>query len=113
MCLSALVSRQLCRLAIAPILLLVLTACAQQRQPGYYQTAPAGTASDAMHRAQGSSELIAPAQIQLGFGDNKPAKPTQAEAAQAAQAGDTPAAPAGGQPAPAALADTHTFLGTV
>ncbi len=106
--LSAHAIRRSYRLALVPALLILLGACAQQREAGYYQPAPAGTASDALHRAQGGTEVIAPSQIKLGFGADTQDKPeTQAQDAAATGA---PAAPT---PAPAPLAATHTYLGTV
>ncbi|MER1967548.1 copper resistance protein NlpE N-terminal domain-containing protein [Castellaniella sp. GW247-6E4] len=106
---SAHATRRLYRRALAPALLILLGACAQQREPGYYQPAAAGTASDAMHRAQGGTDIVAPAQIQLGFGPDTRGNPPQAGGRDSA---DTPAAqtPAA---TPAPLADTHTYLGTV
>lgn len=104
---SAHAIRRSYRLALVPALLVLLGACAQQRESGYYQSAPAGTASDAMHRAQGGSDIIAPSQIQLGFGPDTQRKP----AAQGEAPAEAPApAPA---PTPAPLAATHTYLGTV
>uniref|UniRef100_UPI00334100FB copper resistance protein NlpE N-terminal domain-containing protein n=1 Tax=Castellaniella defragrans TaxID=75697 RepID=UPI00334100FB len=91
-------------LALACALMVMLTACAQQRESGYYQPAPAGTASDAMHRAQGNTSVIAPSQIQLGFGQDAQRKPAEDQA---------PADTAATTPAPAPLAATHTYLGTV
>lgn len=105
----SILARRRFRLALAPALLILLAACAQQRQPGYYQPAPAGTASDAMHRAQGGKDVIAPSQVQLGFGPSTQARPDQAGQADTTAA---PVAPAG-EALPTPLADTHTYLGTV
>jgi len=108
----ALATRRPYRLALAPALLILLAACAQQREPGYYQPAPGGTVSDAMHRAQGGTQVVAPSQIQLGFGPNTQRKPAQA-GGQDQAAADAPAAAPAAEPAPAPLAETHTYLGTV
>lgn len=85
------------------LLIMLLSACAQQRQPGYYDTPRESTQSDAIHRAQGNDVSSAPSQIQLGFGDQsaKPAAPAASESAAPASV------------IPAALAQPHTFLGTV
>lgn len=79
----------------------MLLGCAQQREPGYYETPRESSQSDAIQRAKGDSSNRTPGQLQLGFGD-------QAQT----PAADSPAAPA--TPAiPPQLAETHTFLGTV
>lgn len=96
------------RLALVPALVILLAACAQQREAGYYQPAPAGTASDAMHRAQGGTEVVAPSQIKLGFGPDAQARspdPTSESAAATTAPASTPT--------PAPLSATHTYLGTV
>ena len=106
-------------------LLALLAACAQQREPGFYDVGRDDTVSDARHRAQGDAGTVAPAQLQFGFGanDQKPAPADGAANAQPAvsgsAAGTAPAAPATptGQPslvnAPQALKETRTYLGTV
>jgi hypothetical protein len=98
-------------------LLVLLGACAQQREPGYYDTPRGSTASDALQRAQGESGAVAPAQLQLGFGNQQtaPAAAPARPAAQAGAAGGAPqaAATAARRDVPQALADTRTYLGTI
>ena len=96
--------RRLLTTGVTPVLLVMLLgACAQQRQPGYYDTPRESTQSDALHRAQGNAAPSAPSQIQLGFGDE-----TQKPTAQT-----TPDSAAQTNIIPPALAQPHTFLGTV
>ncbi|CAM5219629.1 Copper resistance protein NlpE OS=Castellaniella defragrans OX=75697 GN=HNR28_001478 PE=4 SV=1 [Castellaniella defragrans] len=99
-------------------LLTLLSACAQQRQPGYYDVPRENTTSDALHRAQGQNGPTAPSQLQFGFGaqNQKPSSATDTgnTAAAAAGAGSTAAAPAAARNAvPQALTQTRTYLGTV
>lgn len=96
--------RRLFTVGVAPVLLVTLLgACAQQRQPGYYDTPRESTQSDAIHRAQGNDVSSAPSQIQLGFGDES-TKPT---------ASATPESSIPTHAIPSALAQPHTFLGTI
>lgn len=96
--------RRLLTTGVTPVLLVMLLgACAQQRQPGYYDTPRESTQSDALQRAQGNATPSAPSQIQLGFGDE-----SQKPAAQA-----TPDSVAQTSAIPHPLAQPHTFLGTV
>ncbi|MGB3742039.1 MAG: hypothetical protein WA968_08280 [Castellaniella sp.] len=105
-------------------LVVLLGACAQQREPGYYDSPRESTASDAMQRAQGGTRGQAPAQLQLGFGQNQATDTQAAQAQTDTNIGDTPAAtettPAqasstrtAGRQTPDMLADTRTYLGTV
>ncbi|WP_345796937.1 hypothetical protein [Castellaniella sp. MT123] len=110
-------------------LLILLGACAQQREPGYYDTPRGDTRSDALHRAQGGASTVAPAQLQLGFGNQnqKPAPETpNASSSNASQAaGAEPgavAAPGATAPGtapqtrgdiPQVLKETKTYLGTI
>ncbi len=99
-------------------LIVLLSACAQQREPGYYDTPRGDTLSDARHRAQGGDNTVAPAQLQLGFGRDtgKPATESAAPAAAAQSAGpaDSTATPTATPRAlPSMLADTRTYLGTI
>lgn len=105
-------------------LLVLLGACTQQNQPGYYDTPRENTVSDALHRAQGDAGTVAPSQLQLGFGaqSRKPANgaagaPEGAPGTtppQAAAAAGAPAAAAGPRSGmPEALRETRTYLGTV
>lgn len=82
---------------------MLLGACAQQRQAGYYDTPRESTQSDALHRAQGNAAPTAPSQIQLGFGEDTQKPTAQASANPATQA----------DALPRQLAQPHTFLGTV
>lgn len=91
-------------------LLSLLAACAQQKQPGYYDTPHDSTMSDALHQAQGRNVGAAPAQLQLGFGGQ------DQKAEKAGKQGASEAAAEKPQPAPAlppALAETRTYLGTI
>ncbi len=102
-------------------LLALLAACAQQREPGFYDVSRGDTVSDARHRAQGDAGTVAPAQLQFGFGSDsqkKPAPESDAGAARPAGAGaaDTAgqsARPAGPGNTPQELAETRTYLGTI
>lgn len=96
-------------------LLVLLGACAQQREPGYYDTPRGSTASDALQRAQGESGAVAPAQLQLGFGNQQPATAARPAAPAGADAGASQeaAATAARRDVPQALADTRTYLGTI
>src|SRR5690606_11385802 len=89
-------------------LLALLAACAQQREPGFYEVSRGDTASDARHRAQGGADTVAPSQLQFGFGaDNqKKAAPADDGAGQSAPS-------AGPAAAPQELAETRTYLGTI
>lgn len=102
--LSASTFRRLIATGVTPVALVILLgACAQQREPGYYDVPRESTQSDALQRAQGNAAPSAPSQIQLGFGDDKQ-KPAPA----------APAAPTGlAHAVPHPLAEPHTFLGTV
>lgn len=81
--------------------LFLLGACAQQSDPSYYDTGRASTQTDARHRAQGNGNVIAPSQLQLGFGDTKKANNNQQER------------PVAQMPVPDNMADTRTYLGTI
>ncbi|WP_237173278.1 copper resistance protein NlpE N-terminal domain-containing protein [Paracandidimonas lactea] len=101
----AMPSRLLRTSITAATLLLALAACAQSRAPGYYDTGRESTQSDAQLSAQGGHYTQAPAQIQLGFGNQRgelAAKQGQAQA-EAAPAAATPRE----------LAEAKTYLGTV
>ena len=92
--------------AATALAVLAVAGCAQQREPGYYETGRESTTGDATYRAQGNNER-APSQIQLGFGRDAKAPPaappTEGElAAEAARA-------ATARP----LIEPKTFLGTV
>ena len=79
-------------------LLALLAACAQQREPGFYDVSRGDTASDARHRAQGDADTVATAQLQFGFGadsQKKPAAGNDAGAGAADTAGQPAARPAG------------------
>jgi len=93
-------------------LLVLLGACAQQREPGYYDTPRGSTASDALQRAQGESGTVAPAQLQLGFG-NQQADTAPAAAGAADGASQAATSTAARRDVPQALADTRTYLGTI
>ncbi|WP_066456797.1 hypothetical protein [Castellaniella caeni] len=110
------------------LLLVVLSACAQQREPGYYDTPRESTMTDALHRAQGSADTTAPSQLQFGFGTQeqkaKPASPAPAQAAPASAEAHPVHATASGAAAPTTaapprpglpqeLAETKTYLGTL
>lgn len=107
-------------------LLILLGACAQQREPGYYDTPRGSTMSDALHRAQGDAGTVAPSQLQLGFGSQQAAPaaaagaPTSASPAAGAQPETTSAQGAAGSQAarvrgdtPKILTETKTYLGTI
>ncbi|MGB6242392.1 MAG: hypothetical protein WBF69_07900 [Castellaniella sp.] len=97
-------------------LIVLLSACAQQRAPGYYDTPRDSTVSDARQRAQGDSAAQAPSQLQLGFGGQAQASSaagSQSDASAGAGAGAAPAASTARQNLPQALADTRTYLGTI
>lgn len=83
--------------AFACSAVLLLGACAQQSEPGYYEQSRASTATDARHRAQGNGS-IAPSQLQIGFGQT--------------QAVETENSPVAHKNIPANLSDTRTYLGT-
>lgn len=89
----------------AALLALAMAGCAQQKPAGYYAVQHDTTAADAQQNAQGRSGMRAPSQIQLGFGQDQPAKPVAQEEAAAAQ--NEPVIKA--RP----LAEARTFLGTV
>ncbi|OXR50801.1 hypothetical protein PuT2_02770 [Pusillimonas sp. T2] len=87
---------------LAVISAVALAGCAKQQSPGYYETGPESTLSDAQSQAQGRNGQRAPSQLQLGFGDTaeKPtAQPTES-APRAAAASIRP------------LLEPKTFLGT-
>lgn len=86
-------------------LLALLAACAQQQEPGYYETGRGSTESDALHRARGNGSTVAPAQLQLGFGE-------QSRAALPEAAEDVVPAPGSGA-TPGVLAEARTYLGTL
>src|SRR5690606_22221762 len=87
----------------AALLALAMTGCAQ-KPAGYYAVQHDTTAADAQQNAQGRDGIQAPSQIQLGFGNNQPARPIAgAEEAQS----NEPVIRA--RP----LAEARTFLGTV
>jgi hypothetical protein len=86
-----------------------LAGCAQQRQPGYYEPAHESTQTDARGQAQGRDSRQAPAQLQLGFGDNQKAEPAKTDDTTKAAA----PAPTPGPTTIRPLAEAKTFLGTV
>lgn len=88
----------------AALLTLAMAGCAQQQPAGYYSVQHDTTAADAQQNAQGRGGMQAPSQIQLGFGENQPAKPLAAEEAAAQNEPVIKARP---------LAEARTFLGTV
>jgi hypothetical protein len=94
-------------------LLALLGACAQQQQPGYYETPRENTTADALQRAQGGN-AAAPSQLQFGFGAQtaKPSAPAPESAPAAARASGAAAGASRG-PVPQALTETRTYLGTV
>lgn len=96
-------------------LLALLAACAQQREPGFYDVPRGDTTSDARHRAQGDAGTVAPAQLQFGFGADSQKKPTQENGAGAGAADATgqQARPAAAGNIPRELAETRTYLGTI
>ncbi|MGB5806073.1 hypothetical protein [Castellaniella sp.] len=101
-------------------LLALLAACAQQREPGFYDVARGDTVSDARHRAQGDAGTVAPAQLQFGFGADSQKKPaSDSSAAQPAGPGTSDAAGQAAHPAsmgkqiPQELTETRTYLGTI
>lgn len=97
-------------------LFVLLAACAQQRQPGYYETPRENTVSDALHRAQSADAGVAPAQLQFGFGASQKVTTGAASAAAGSQAASgTAAAPAATRNTaiPASLSETRTYLGTI
>ncbi len=103
-------------------LLALLAACAQQREPGFYDVPRGDTVSDARHRAQGNAGTVAPAQLQFGFGtDSQKQTAPDAGTASAVSGAASDAAGAAGQTAlsaapggmPQALAETRTYLGTL
>lgn len=98
----------------------MLAACAQQRQPGYYETPRENTVSDALHRAQNADASTAPSQLQFGFGSQQKKVTTAGGPAQATPAGqpagtgEAAAAPAARTTAiPENLSETRTYLGTI
>jgi hypothetical protein len=98
--------RRLLTTGVTPVLLVMLLgACAEQRQPGYYDTPRESTRTDARYRGQGDAAPSAPSQIQLGFGDE-----TKKPSGQSAPA---PAASTSASATPQPLIQPHTFLGTV
>lgn len=102
--LPVLTLRRLFTTGVTPVLLVMLLgACAQQRQSGYYDVPRDSTQSDALQRAQGYATPSAPSQIQLGFGDELQKPAAQAKPGAAAQT----------TAVPHQLAQPHTFLGTV
>lgn len=83
---------------------LLLSACVQMQQPGYYNLPAASSATDALAQAEGAyatQAVRAPSQIQFGL---NPSAPTQQQAG--ATQTTTASAPA---PAPAAAAPTDTL----
>ncbi|MFC4297678.1 hypothetical protein ACFO0J_06455 [Castellaniella hirudinis] len=96
-------------------LLALLAACAQQREPGYYDVSRGDTTSDARHRAQGDAGTVAPSQLQFGFGNDPQKKQAQENnaAAGASDAAAPSARPAGSGNLPQELTDTRTYLGTI
>lgn len=96
--------RRLLTVGVMPVVLVMLLgACAQQRQPGYYDTPPESTQSDALHRAQGNVASSAPSQIQFGFGDSTQKTTPSAAPNSAVQA----------IAVPRQLTQPQTFLGTI
>ena len=86
------------------LLALAMAGCAQQKPAGYYDVAHDTTEADAHQNAQGRHGNQAPSQIQLGFGDNQPARPIGAQEASTQKEPVIRARP---------LAEARTFLGTV
>lgn len=86
----------------AAALALFLAGCAQQQPAGYYDVQRDTTSADARQQAQGRNSAQAPSQIQLGFGDNQPARPIGQQPQEAEPV--IKARP---------LAEPRTFLGTV
>ncbi|MFA7437459.1 copper resistance protein NlpE N-terminal domain-containing protein [Castellaniella sp.] len=92
------------------VLLGLLAACAQQSEPGYYETPRGSTQTDAADRARGDGAgTVAPSQLQFGFGQQQAQAPSQA--AESGQA-EAPVRTAR-QALPAELADTRSYLGTI
>ena len=86
----------------------IVAGCAKQQAPGYYETGPESTLSDAQHQAQGRTIQRAPSQLQLGFGEAKEKATTETPAATPA----TEAAPTYKAPTIRPLREAKTFLGT-
>ncbi|NYT58075.1 copper resistance protein NlpE N-terminal domain-containing protein [Alcaligenaceae bacterium] len=86
----------------ATLLAFFLAGCAQQQTAGYYDVQRDTTSADARQQAQGRNSAQAPSQIQLGFGDNQPARPIGQEPQETEVV--IKARP---------LAEARTFLGTV
>lgn len=96
-------------LAILVISALMVAGCAKQQTPGYYETGPESTLSDAQHQAQGRTIQRAPSQLQLGFGETSVSAVPGAPAAP----GASETAPASGKDATIRpLREAKTFLGT-
>ncbi|WP_343838155.1 hypothetical protein [Castellaniella ginsengisoli] len=93
-------------------LLALLAACAQQREPGFYDVPRGDTVSDARHRAHGDAGTVAPAQLQFGFGADSQKKAAPDDGAAQAAPGQE-ATPANAGATPQALAETRTYLGTI
>lgn len=105
------------RVAAMVASLFIIAGCAKQQAPGYYETGPESTLSDAQHQAQGRTIQRAPSQLQLGFGDTQEQKPADSTApattAAATASGTTEtAAPTRSAATIRPLREAKTFLGT-
>ncbi|MDY0308621.1 MAG: hypothetical protein RBR29_02345 [Castellaniella sp.] len=96
-------------------LLALLAACAQQREPGFYDIPRGDTTSDARHRAQGDASTVAPTQLQFGFGADNQKSPTPGNGTptNAASTGGPATQQVSGATLPRELAETRTYLGTI
>ena len=91
----------------------IVAGCAKQQTPGYYETGPESTLSDAQHQAQGRTIQRAPSQLQLGFGNTQEKPAPEATAASSAAAADTAEPPVASTAATIRpLREAKTFLGT-
>ena len=92
----------------------IVAGCAKQQTPGYYETGPESTLSDAQHQAQGRTIQRAPAQLQLGFGNTQEQPAPETTTTTGAKAtGDTANTPvAGSRSTIRPLREAKTFLGT-
>ncbi|MFA5663136.1 hypothetical protein [Castellaniella sp.] len=102
---------------LSSILLLgLLAACAQQSEPGYYETQRGSTQTDATDRARGDgAAAVAPAQLQFGFGRQGAGAAQAGSEAAAGDAAETAAIESrtAARALPAELADTRSYLGTI
>ncbi|WP_397473918.1 hypothetical protein [Pusillimonas sp.] len=93
---------------VACAALLALAGCAAQQEAGRYQQAPESTLTDAQAQARGRGTSLAPAQIQLGFGEDAAQREAQPPATEPQQANKAAIA---AQARP--LREAKTFLGTL